>query len=383
MEIFMKILLLSCNAGQGHNSAALAVKEALESRGVDCVMKDTLSFAHIRSTSKIVSGTYIGMVSKAPLVFGGVYKAGDLIGSPHFHSPVYYFNALSAGRLSRYIEREGFDGVVMSHVFGAQILTRIRNSHRMKRRLRVRTYCVATDYTSTPLWEETCPDYFFIPHDDLADEFVSKGIPIEKLVPSGIPISPKYNNKVPKGEARRKLGIPEDALVYLVMTGSMGFGNISDIVAGIIDHSNRANIYIMVMVGKSEALKNRINGDFKGEKRVVTVPFTTEVPLYMDACDIILTKPGGLSTTEAASKGIPMVHTKPIPGCETKNARFFAEKGMAVPARSNKTTAEIAVRLAESSEARQKVIDAQIREMPRRSADTIANFIIADINENK
>ncbi len=379
----MKILLLSCNAGQGHNSAANAVKEALESRGVECVMKDALSFAHIRSTSKIVSSSYIGLVSKAPIVFGGVYKAGDLIGSPHFHSPVYYFNALSAGRLGRYIEREGFDGVVMSHVFGAQILTRIKNSRRLKRRLRLRTYCVATDYTSTPLWEETSPDYFFIPHDDLADEFIEKGIPIEKLVPLGIPISPKYNKKVPKDEARRTLGIPEDALVYLVMTGSMGFGNISGIVSGIIEHSTRANIHIMVMVGKSDALKERISNDFKDDKRVVAIPFTTEVPLYMDACDVILTKPGGLSTTEAAVKGIPLVHTKPIPGCETKNARFFAAKGMAVPAWSNKTTAEIAVNLAENSEAKKKVIEAQLKEMPKNAADTIAKFIIADIYENK
>ena len=373
----MKILLLSCNAGQGHNSAASAVKEALENRGVTCDMKDALSFAHIRSTSRIVSGTYIGMVSKAPLVFGGVYKAGDIMGSPNFHSPVYYFNALSAGRLGRFIEKGGYDGVVMSHVFGAQMLTRLKS--RRRRRSCPRTYCVATDYTSTPLWEETTPDYFFIPHEDLAEEFVKKGIPMEKLVPTGIPISPRYNVKIDKAEARRRLCIPEDALVYLVMTGSMGFGNISDIVSGIIENSTRANIAIMVMTGKSKKLQERITEDFKWEKRVIAVPFTTEVPLYMDACDVVLTKPGGLSTTEAAVKGVPLVHTKPIPGCETRNAVFFAEKGMAVPAWSNRTTASIAVKLAENSSARNAVGEAQRREMPKNAADSIAKFIIDDV----
>ena len=377
----MKILLLSCNTGQGHNTAAAAVKEALEARGVTCEMKDALSFAHIRYTSKIVSDAYLGMVSKAPAVFGGVYKAGDLMGSSKVHSPVYYVNALSAGRLGRYIERGGFDGVVCSHVFAAQMITRLK--YRRTRFSRLRTYCVATDYTSVPLWEETRPDYFFIPHVDLTGEFHGKGIPTEKLVPTGIPVSPRYTVRVPKAEAREKLSIQSDSLVYLVMTGSMGFGNVSETVKGIIEHSTRANICVLVMTGRSEKLKSRIEEDFRGEARVRAIPYTSEVPLYMDAADVILTKPGGLSTTEAAVKGLPLVHTKPIPGCETKNAKFFAEKGMAVPAWSDKTTAKVAVKLAEDSEARRRVSEAQMREMPKNSADIAARFIISDVKEHR
>ena len=92
----MKILILSCNTGQGHNSAGNAVKEALEAHGVTCDMLDALSFTRRRYTSRLVSGTYVKMVSVAPAVFGGIYKAGDMISSPRFKSPVYFANALSA-----------------------------------------------------------------------------------------------------------------------------------------------------------------------------------------------------------------------------------------------------------------------------------------------
>ena len=371
----MKILILSCNTGQGHNSAGNAVKEALEALGVVCDMVDALSFTRRRYTSRLVSGTYVKMVSVAPIVFGGIYKAGDIISSPRFKSPVYFANALSAARLGFFIDAGGYDGVVMPHVFPAETLTRLKR----RKRTHVRTYAVATDYTCSPFWEETDPDYFFIPHQDLADEFASKGIPMKKLVPTGIPVSSKYEVKIPKSDAREQLGLPKDAKTFLIMTGSMGFGDISGLVFRLLHRMDGEFVRLLVMTGRSEKLRRHIEEDFGNDERVIAVPFTLQVPLYMDACDVLLTKPGGLTTTEAAVKHVPFVHTKPIPGCETKNARFFSSHGMSVYVKNFRDTADAAVGLSSDPEACRLMIEKQQSEMPRLAADTIARFIISDI----
>lgn len=375
----MKILILSCNTGQGHNSAGNAVKEALEARGVLCDMVDALSFTRRRYTSALVSGTYIKMVSKVPHVFGGIYKVGDMISSPKIKSPVYFANALSAAKLGFFIESGGYDGVVMSHVFPAETLTRLKKH----KRTRVRTYAVATDYTCTPFWEETNPDYFFIPHEDLAEEFHTKGIPMKKLVPTGIPVSAKYDIKLTKTEARDQLGLPRDAKIFLIMTGSMGFGDVSGIAYRLLERTKNENVRILVMTGRSEKLRCRIEEDFDGDDRVSPVPFTLQVPLYMDACDVLLTKPGGLTTTEAAVKRVPFILTKPIPGCETENAKFFSSHGMSAYVKKFRDIADVAADLSSDESAREKMLDYQERLMPRKAADSIAKFIISDITTNK
>lgn len=374
----MKILILSCNTGQGHNSAGNAVKEALEVLGVTCDMADALSFSKHSGTSDLISGAYVKIVSKVPLVFGGIYKAGDIISSPRFRSPIYLANSFSAARLAEYIKNGEYDGVVMPHVFPAETLTKIKR----KGTARVRTYAVATDYTCSPFWEETKPDFFFIPHTDLAYEFASKGIPMEKLIPAGIPVSPKYSVKIPKAEAREKLGLPTDATVFLIMSGSMGFGDISGVTSELLRLMGDKPTRALIMTGRSEKLKARIAEDFGEDERVIAVPFTREVPLYMDACDVLLSKPGGLTSTEAAVKQVPFIHTKPIPGCETKNAKFFSSHGMSVYVKRQSDAAIAAAALASDEKAREYMTEKQRELMPKNAAESIAKFIIYDILKN-
>lgn len=375
----MRILILSCNTGQGHNSAGLAVKEAFGRRGVECEMVDALSFG---STSRVTSGCYVGMVSKCPSVFGTIYKAGRAISSPRFKSPVYYANARNASRLGKYIEEGGFNAVVMPHLFPAEMITRLRRRGEST----PKSYCVATDYTCIPFWEETEPDIFFIPHEKLTDEFAARGIPREKLVPTGIPVSAKFYGKTDRTEARKKLGLPENGLIFLVMTGSMGFGSVVSLSREILERAKarsrfdtcKTDIRVLIMTGRNEELRNNIESSFNGDERAVAIPFTTEVPLYMDACDVLLSKPGGLTSSEAAVKKTPLVHTDPIPGCETMNAKFFSENGLSLFS-ENGNAAELAVGLSEDEALRGRIMARQEEFIPRRAADDIAEYIIKDL----
>ena len=182
----MKVLILSCNTGQGHNQAGRAIHEKLLERGVECEFVDTLSLVG-QKTSDVVSNTYVSMTTHTPQLFHLLYKAGGAISNTRVKSPVYWANKLYREKLLTYLLENRVDAVVTPHLFPAETLTSLRR----KGQLTVKTVAVATDYTCIPFWEETDMDYYVVPHRDLVDEFAGKGIPREKLLPFGIPVKNK------------------------------------------------------------------------------------------------------------------------------------------------------------------------------------------------
>ena len=154
----MKVLILSCNTGGGHNAAARAILEEMQRRGLDARMEDALRFGGPKA-SRIVSEGYVRIAKDAPALFGGLYRAGGLLSSGKRKSPVYYANALCAGALAGYIRQEGFDAAVCPHLFPAEALTRARRDLPGS----FRFYAVATDYTCIPFMEESRAGPLFHP----------------------------------------------------------------------------------------------------------------------------------------------------------------------------------------------------------------------------
>lgn len=330
----MKVLILSTGTGEGHNSAGKAVKEQFDLRGIPCEMADALGFASDKA-AYYGRKVYVWSTVKATKVFSGVYKAGKAITSSRRKSPVYYANALYADRLYRYITENGFDTIIMPHLFPAEAVTYMQRKYHPP----VKTYFIATDYTCIPFTEETEMDYYFIPHEDLREEFGGRGIPREKLLPLGIPVSERFRRLSDRAQTRSKLGVPEDGKAILVMTGSMGYGNVEKLLGRLvllIGEQDR----IFVMGGTNEALKVRLRERCAGDERIQVLDFTQRAQDYFAAADILFTKPGGLTSTEAVAARILLVHTAPIPGCEERNAAFFRERGMAVSDTDEERTAE-------------------------------------------
>ena len=369
----MKVLILSCDTGGGHNAASAALREAFERAGHTAVVKDSMSFVNKRIGEK-VGPAYVGLVLKWPAAFGATYKAADKISSKNFRSPVYYANALYSSRLADYINISGFDAVMCPHLYPAEALTRLIR----KKRIKARCFGVATDYACTPFWEETRMFRYFLPHKDIIPVYADKGVSEDILIPTGIPVSSRFTVKTDKAEARKELGLPEDKNLYLVMTGSMGFKKGDSMIAGILENDPRA--FVVVLTGSSESLKESLAATYPADK-VLPLGYTKKVSLYMDACDVLLSKPGGLSSTEAAAKGVPLVHTSPIPGCETVNAEFFESHGMSVKTDSPVSAALAAVFLATDKKAAEKLVAAQKREINARAADDIVKKVSELLSE--
>ncbi len=366
----MKVLILSCNTGQGHNTAGQALTEYLSERGILCEMKDALLFAG-EHVSRFVSGTYVNVTTKAPQLFHFLYWAGSGISSSKVKSIIYYVNKSYASALGEYIEKNHFDVVLVPHLFPAEALTSLRR----KGKLSARCYAIATDYTCIPFWEETELDGYFIPHEDLCDEFHKKGIPYEKLHATGIPVSKRFLNPIDRDEIRRALAIPELGKMLLVMSGSMGFGSVASITEELIEHCSEKD-RIFVLGGSNEPLKRELRKKFGNDMRVKIMDFTDQVPAYMGACDVLFTKPGGLTSTEAAVRNVPMIHTPPIPGCETANAAFFSSRGLSLCAKTEKDAANCAQRLLTDANLGNAMKLAQKKVIHADAGDRICDFIL-------
>jgi processive 1,2-diacylglycerol beta-glucosyltransferase len=366
----MKTVLLTCRTGQGHNSAAQAVRQALEARGAECEIKDALAFLG-DNVSETITNAFVNIALKTPRAFGFMYAAGEFLSSERRKSPVYFANALYAENLHRYLVENDIDAAVCPHLFPAEALTYLRKKHHLS----AHTYFVSTDYTCIPFLEETETDAVFTPHADLDPLFVRRGVPAGLLVSSGVPVQGAYAAETNRDDARVALDLPLETPCFLVMTGGEGCGNALEITNKLIGRIGGRDARVVVMTGRNNRLLQSVEGRFAGDARVLAVPFTDQVPLYMDASDVLLTKPGGISSTEAAVKGIPMVHTPPIPGVETLNAQFFAERGMSVLAPDETGAADNAVRLCDDARQRTRMLEAQRQYLHADAADRIAAHI--------
>ena len=333
----MKVLVLTRSMGEGHNRAARALGEAFQASGHECVVTDALGVARDgdpqkgeasagrRKLTDVASRLYGWSALKAPYLFGAVYALGEAYTRTPVPSPIYIANARLAEATYTYIEEHEFDAVVVPHLFPQETLMAMRRHHSS----RARQYAVATDYTCIPFFSEAKVDGYFIPHPDLRDDYRRHGIPVGRTVVTGLPVSARFANPPSQAEARASLGLPAGNPVFLVMCGGVGSLRAGDICGRLLTAGDD-DMRVVVLTGRSEELFLHIAGRFQADPRVTVVPFTDKVPDYMAAADVMISKPGGVSSTEAAVMGVPLVHTATIPGVESKNARFFDKRGMSI-----------------------------------------------------
>lgn len=348
----MKILILSFKAGEGHNSAAKAILERVQHEGHEGEIVDFLGLFSDK-ISNMVNVSYVGMVRHVPFLFGACYKfsygTSNLFSK--IHSPLYLASDIISKRLTEYLEKNGpYDGIVATHLMPAQALAHLKKHHYPL----PTTVAVATDYTWYPFWQEVMAcDYYVIPNEALTDRYVKHGMPKEKICPFGIPIGMRFLNLPTREEARADLGFDADTKLYLMMGGSMGAGSMRKFAKEFYEHLGDA--HMVIVCGKNDALRTSLEKHFEGKSNVHIIGFTTEIPKYMVACDVLYTKPGGLSSSEALVCRIPTVHTAPIPGCESDNFRFFTKKGCSLGAKNIKKQIVCGVRLMESPELRKQM----------------------------
>ena len=364
----MDALILSCGTGGGHNAAASAIVEELTRRGHRAVMLNPYML-HSRRLAEKIDSLYIKAAQKAPTAFGAVYSAGELYRRLPFRSPVYFVNYSMVPLMEEYLTRKHFDIIITTHLFPAEILTCMK-----KKGIHIpKTIFIATDYTCIPFTEETECDAYIIPSDKLKAVFTARGLPGEKLYPLGIPVSRSFSQKEDRQTACKRLGLDPDKRYVLAAGGSMGGGKVKKIIQTLADEiAGRKDTKLIVICGSNKRMHDELVR--KALPGVKVIGFTSDMAEYMKAADLFVTKPGGLSSTEAAVCGIPMIHVAPIPGCETYNARFFSGCGMSRFCHTSKRELAEALKILDSKTECDTMVRNQRKLIRPDSAGRISDF---------
>ena len=365
----MKILILTCNTGQGHNSTANSIKEKFKKFNIECDSTDALSFVS-KNMSDFIGDMHVKLYRYAPILFDRGYEFAEKYPSVFADDSVAYnFFCLGVDKLKAFIEEGGYTGVICAHVFSALMVTELIKKYSIT----LKTAFVATDYTCSPGVAETNLDAYFIPHEGLIGEFIACGVPEEKLIPSGIPVKEVFYNVADKNLARRELSIPYDAKHILMMCGSMGCGPMEDITEK-LKAIMPDNVHLTVVCGTNEKLQKRI--EKFANRNIHVVGFASNVPTLMDSADLYVTKPGGLSVTEAVTKRLPLVFIDAVSGCEGYNRYFFLTRGMALASNDQSKLPRLIIKRLLDSPALLKQKETMRQEFYQNPAEIICDYFI-------
>ena len=332
----MKILILSSNNGGGHNSVAKALLEEAGKRKIDCTMIDAMVFFSTKRSEEIEK-IHVGAALRAPSLFNVGNRVAMRLEQKNSHKS--RAQARAEEHLTQFILNNQYDVIIATQVFSAMLLTEVEARIPGK----LLTCFVVTDYCYIPFTAKTKLDAYCLPHKDLVPVYDHHGKECLYL-PFGIPVQQQYATKTNKTDARMKLKIDLTKNMVLILSGSMGFGDIRFICRELMNAlCGAANIY--VLCGHNKRLYQELMDLPDAGNLLHPIAYTDCVGEYLDAADVVLSKPGGLSATEVAVKGKPLIFTKPIPGWEEENVRFFTERGMAYAGKTPHELAELTRKL--------------------------------------
>jgi processive 1,2-diacylglycerol beta-glucosyltransferase len=364
-----KVLLLSASAGAGHIRAAEAIEKAFsqvkdassrEVRHIDALDYTNKLFRHLYSKA------YIDLVNKMPEVPGWFY---DKLDKPWKNERRRLaLDKLNTRPFVKMLREYQPDLIVCTHFLPAEIVSWLK----AKERLASRQVIIVTDFDVHAMWLVHHYERYFVAIDEARAYLEALGIPAEKITVSGIPIDPVFAVKKDKQEMRAKHGLAADRTTILLSAGGFGVGSVDALVHALLPLQQRAQI--VAICGRNEELRKRLTrlaARAKPDANVLLKPFgyTKEMDELMTASDIVLGKPGGLTTSEALAKGLVFVIVNPIPGQEERNSDHLLEGAVAIRCNNLPTLSYKLDRLL-SDPARFKSMQANSRRMSHPNAST-------------
>ena len=372
-----KVLFLSEDVGAGHVKAAESIIDQLklEDPEIRTLRVDTFRYVN-RMLNRIITGTYLEIIRFTPRVYGFLYSRALTADDPGVANDFKkIINTVVATKLRKLIDDFSPDLIVCTNPFPAGIMSVFKKRHKISAPI----YGIITDFTIHPFWIYDNIDLYFVAAEKLRNDLITKGVDSSRIVVSGIPIDTCFDIKYNASLIKNNMCIAADRFVVLVMGGSLGLGGFD----AIFDSLNNAepNIHVLFVAGKNKDMAASIERAKERFSFSITVfGYTDRIAELMAVSDLLITKPGGLTSSEAITMGLPMLIYEPIPGQETRNTDFLLHSEVALCADSEEALGRLISYLCNDKEQLGRMRQAALSKGKPNAARHVTERIFKEIN---
>ena len=342
-----KVLIMSASTGGGHNRAARAIKEELESRTIDnmsieCEIVDSLKLVN-NTMDKVISRGYEKSALYTPKAYGSVYRFSETTIASNNEFKTNPLTSLMARKFKHLLNESTPDLIIGTHPFPMIALSTLKKNNNIHSLSRSESFykstkvdippmiSVLTDYTTHSTWIQNEIDYYIVGHEYVKELLVYEGVDSEKVKAFGIPVEKSFLSHRDRETVLTELGLSPEKLTVLLMGGSFGAGNIKETLEDLIAIDR--DFQILVITGRNEHLKDKLSKMLDStihNKNICLLGYTNKMNDILASIDVLISKPGGLTTTEALLNDVPMIVPYFIPGQEEENLDFLTNCGAAL-----------------------------------------------------
>lgn len=373
-----KVLIFYGSYGGGHLSAARAINEYIKANysDVETNIVDCVEYVN-KFVNKITTKAYSDMAKRVPWAWGYVYKKSEKGIIAKFSNDS---NKLMAYKLNKLIEEFNPDYIISTHPFSSQMCAYLKKKGKCNFKLAT----VTTDYAPHDQWllyhEQV--DFFFVAHDGMKKALIQKGINENKIYVTGIPLSNRFLQHYNKKEILSEFNLQDTKKTVLFFAGGkMGLGKSKTLEILKILAEDFKNLQIIAISGKNKEMYEQFKEIVtitKSEASIKVLEFTDKIPELMTISDLVISKPGGLTTTESLASGLPIIIINPIPGQEEENAEFLEERKVGIWIKKGDNIKDVLTSIFSNSDKMQEMkINARLLAKKNSTADickTILNF---------
>lgn len=320
------LLMHVVTTGSGHYRASQAIEQTLRLRAPQATIVNVDAFQYTSQFVRwTISRTYLSLIRHQPDIWEYLYD------NPGVHKRVKYFQQLlyryQSNKLQRLLEAVNPDVIVCTQAYPCGVVADFKK----RNKLRVPLVGVLTDYAPHLYWfhEQSEVDVYVVPSEQVKQRFITRGIAAEKVQTLGIPTALSFRQPVSRNAVMKDFGLDPGQPMILIMGGGSGLGQLREVVANLDILPQPCQL--VVVAGTNRRLVSWL-GKRTFRHRVVVLEFTERIAQLMDVASVLVSKPGGLTTSEALCKRLPLVMVNPIPGQEAYNARFLLSQGAAMQA---------------------------------------------------
>ena len=348
----MKILIFYASYGGGHLKAAESINECIlnnyKDKNIEVELIDCMKYVN-KAIEKMTTAAYREMAKKMPWAWGKIYNDSQKGPLAHISSRS---NKIMAIKLLRLLREKQPDLIISTHPFGSQMCSYLKR----KRKINAKIATILTDFAPHSQWlvGSDYTDYFFVAHDKMKSYLLSQNIEENKIFVTGIPLSNKFLCKYDRNDVLKNFELKDNKFNILFFGGGefgLGKTRTVEIFEEFSKFAKSRDFQVIGIAGKNEKIKlafENILRENSCEENVKVLEFTNKVPELMSISDLVVTKPGGMTTTESLASELPMIIINPIPGQEVENAEFLESKNIAIWIRKDDDVNEVLKNLFES-----------------------------------